>query len=182
MKKKYSLNFCILLLLVALCGCDSRTEDVKIMHNTVENVVKTLENRYQIQKMGFGEGGDKKFYKSISLSFIVLRVLSKNEGRKMLIRCAEELLKAINSNEQLLPYLLPSPFSITNIEMTLFIYHPDGKEALYPNISIFTVRNGKVMYKTDTPELKNKYGYFTEEEESYDEAVKIVQSQLQGSN
>ncbi len=135
-------------------------------------------NRYQIQQIGFGEGGDKKYYKSISLSFNVYRILSKDEGRKILLGCTEELLKEINSNLELLPYLLPSPFTVANIEVTLYVYHPNGTNVYYPNILIFTARRGKIMFKTELPEMKFKYGYYTEEEESYEDALEIVHFQL----
>ncbi|MBA2726769.1 MAG: hypothetical protein H0U49_01165 [Parachlamydiaceae bacterium] len=146
------------------------------MHKTINHVVKTIQNRSQLHFIGFGESGNKTHYYKVSLSFNIFRVLTKDEGRKLLITCKEELLSAINLNTKLLPYLQPSPFTQANVEIFIFSYHPDGKSTYYPEIGVFSAWNGIIKFETDAPGMKA--GFFTEETESYEDALEIVHSQL----
>lgn len=166
----------MLFLYIVLGGCDNRTEDTKMVHKAVYNVARTLNNRYQLHYIGLSEAGDKEHYKKIGLDFEMFRIISKDEGRKILIDCVEELLKEINSNPQLQPYLQPSPFTVANIEIAIFVRHPDGKAAYHPDLGILTVRGGIIRYSTDIPEMRHKFGFYTEEKESYEDALKIVAS------
>src|SRR5205085_1771860 len=99
-------------------------------------------NRHQLYYIGLSEAGDKTHYKEIGLYFELLRIVNKDEARKIVIDCAEELLKEINSNPQLQPYLQPSPFTVTNIEIFINIRHPDGKIAYYPDLGILSLSGG----------------------------------------
>jgi hypothetical protein len=168
------LMFC---LHITLGGCDGRSEKAKMAHKAVYNAVKTLNNRNQLHYIGIVEAADKQHYKKIGLEFELFRVVSKDEARKILIDSAEELLKEINSSPQLQPYLQPSPFTIANIEISIYIRHPDGNLVYHPDLGILSLRRGIIRYSTDTPEMRHKYGFYTEEKESYEDALKIVQSQ-----
>lgn len=180
---KKMIGFVLLCLMVflyiALGGCDNRSEKAKMMHKAVYNAAKIVGNRYQLHYMGLSEAADKKHYKEVGLHFEMFRIVSKDESRKMLVDCVEEMLKEINSNPQLQPYLQPSPFTVANIEIAIFIRHPDGQYAYHPDLGILTVRGGVIRYSTDIPEMRHKYGFYTEEKESYEDALKIVQSQVQ---
>lgn len=149
----------------------------RLGRNAMNNTVKILSKRYQLKCMGFGEAAFHGPYTEMSLSFQIDRPLSKDEGRKMLLDAAQEFLKAINSNEQLKPYLDPSPFEINSIVITIFPNEPDGRDVFYPNIAVFKLIQGNITYKSDTPKGQNKGSFFLRETESYEEALKIVESQ-----
>ncbi|MBA2727930.1 MAG: hypothetical protein H0U49_07145 [Parachlamydiaceae bacterium] len=160
-----------------VAGCGHISDEIKLARSIMINVAKTLEQRYQIKIIGFSEAGDKDYYNKIGLEFNVYRVLSKDEGREILIGCTEELLKSINSNSELQRYLQPYPFIVENVDIALYVYQLDGSDTYYPDISVITNWGGKIEFKTESKELKHKFGYTTREKESYEEALKIVRTQ-----
>jgi hypothetical protein len=162
---------------VALGGCDNRSEKAKMMHKAVYNASKTLNARHQMRYIGISEAGDKNHYKEVGMFFEIFRVVSKEESRKIMIDCVEELLREINSNPQLLPHLQPSPFTAANIEIAFYIYHPDGKRAYHPDLGSLSLNEGVIRYSTDIPEMQYKFGFYTQEKESYEAASKIVHSE-----
>ncbi len=168
-------TFLLCSILLFFVQCDSRSERAKLAHQAMYNAASTLENRYQMKFIGWSEGADEVHYKRMGLNFQVFRVLSKSEGRKMLIDSVNELLKEINTLSELQSFLNPAPFSPLNVEIHIFDYQPDGKDVYYPNIVAFTAYKGNLRYKTKIPE--NEFGYYTKESETYEEALSIVNSQ-----
>lgn len=143
----------------------------------MNNTIKTLEHRYMMNSMGYSEQGDERHYNKIGLQFQIFRPLSKDEGRKILIDSAEELLTAINTTPEMLSFLEPSPFTYLNVEIVIFTYHSNGQSTYYPDIAVFADRRGIIRFATEREDMK--YDYYTEEEETFEEALKIVQAQAQ---
>lgn len=52
----------------------------------------------------------------------------------------------------------------------------------HPDLGILSIRDGIVRYSTDALEMRRKFGFYTEEKESYESALKIVQSQNEFSH
>ncbi len=171
----FGLLFLMFFLFIALGGCDKRSEKAKMVHRAVYKTAETLNNRFQIRYVGISEAGGENYYKEVGLHFELFRIISKEEGREIIVNCAEELLKEINSNPQLLPYLKPSPFTVKNIEITIYVRHPDGRIPYHPDFCVLSLQRGLLSYSTTSPEMRLEYKFYTEEE-SYEDALKIVQS------
>ena len=176
MKKKILIGICSFCsVLLFFVGCDNRSERAKLAHSAMYKTLLILENRYQMKFIGWSEGADDHHYNHLGLNFDVFHILSKDEGRKMLIDGVEELLKQINATLELQPFLNPAPFMPANIELNIYDYQPDGNNVYYPNIVVFSAYGGKLHYKTKIPE--KEFGYYTNEKETYEEALNIVRSQ-----
>ncbi len=158
-------------------NCDGHSKKAKLAHQAMSNTIKTLEDRYQLHPVAISEAADDHFYTEIGLQFQIFHPLNKEEGRKILIDSAEELLKEINSMPGMLQYLQPSPFTPYNIEIMIFSYQPNGERSFYPNILTLVDSGGIIRYSTKTPGME--FGYHTVEEETYEEALKIVQAHKQ---
>lgn len=175
---KTFISFTIIILLsfiyLSFGGCDKRSEKRKLMFPIFIKISKKFEDEHRLKQVAFFEEGMKK-YNYVGLEFTSNRVLSKAEGRKFLIEAVEELKNEINSTPKLLPYLDPSPFTYDNIDIVIFDYNDDGSSIFYPNITVFNAFKGKILYKTKIPE--KPYGYYTVEEESYEDALKIVNAE-----
>lgn len=167
MKKVIGLLCLIFLFILYLVfwAWDNRPKEKKMMRKAIYNAVGTLENRYPLYYISRSESENKGYYNTIGTSFKLFQTISKEDGRKILVDCVKELLKEINSNTKLLPYLKPSPFTAANIEVTLYVYQPDGAGTLHPDIAIFLIRNEVISYQ-----------YYTEEKENYKDALKIIRS------
>ncbi len=162
----FGLLFLMFFLFIALGGCDKRSEKAKMVHRAVYKTAETLNNRFQIRYIGISEAADENYYKEVGMFFELHRITSIEEGREIIVDCAEELLNEINSNPQLLPYLKPSPFTVKNIEIAIYVRHPNGKIVYHPDLGILSLRGGIIRYSTDAPEMLYKPGFYTEEKKT----------------
>ena len=113
--------------------------------------------------------------KLIGFRFQVYRKLSKDEARAIVIDCAQSFLAEINQNEAIRKDLQVYPFDSEHIEVVLFIDRPDRGTFYHPDLAVVATRRGQVTYTTNDPD--HKYKYKSEETESFEEAVKILQNQ-----
>jgi hypothetical protein len=172
MKKLFFICVCFLF---AITNCETLKEDEIIARKIMYRVSNVLESRYQLRYAGYSEAGDKTGYTKMGLIFNRFGKMSKDEGRKMMVDCMNEFLKEINSDPKMQPFLITKPFTALNVSVVVFIYTDDRKNVFYPDIMIFGATRGKIQYLTKTPEIK--FGYYTDEEESFEEAVQIVEAQ-----
>lgn len=172
--KKYILPFFILVICMCV-GCERASVKSKLAHHAMAKVAKTLNQRYQLKFIGFSERAESNLYREIGLRLQISRVLSKEEGRAILIDSVKELLYELNGNPDLQEYLEPFPFTPDNVNIAIFVQLADGKTVYYPNILIFSLQDGKIEYDTKIPE--KEFGYYTEEKETWEEALQIVRSQ-----
>lgn len=108
----------------------------------------------------------------LALSFQIFRPLDKKEARFLVVDSALEYLNAINSNEEIRPFLKEYPFK--NVEIRIFIYNADGSDVYDPHIGTVSLHHGEVTYATDDPE--NRYTYKSKEKETFEEAARIVET------
>jgi hypothetical protein len=142
-------------------------------YKAVQETSKILKERYQLRYVGIAESGGKDYYTLIGTRFQLFRIVSKEEGRRILVDSTEELLKNINSNPAFLPHLKPSPFTAKNVEVVIFIYNENNGTVYYPDLTELSMMEGQIEYATEVPD--NKYRYYTVEKETYEEAKKIVE-------
>jgi len=146
----------------------------KIAHAIMRNVGHSFSERHRMQMMGITEAShpiDKR-YIEIGLAFQVRRPIPKEEGRKLLLECAEELLGQINAHPDFQPFLHEYPFPIQNIGIKFFVYDKTGRDLYHPEVTVFSLHKGKLGYYTNSPE--QKCGYFSKEKETYEEALQNV--------
>ena len=166
----------MLFLCITLAGYDNGSKRQKIAQQTVQNISKTLNKRYQLLYKNLSGSGSNNQYKKIGIYFDLFQIVDKEESRKILVGCVEEMLKQINTNLDLRPYLQSFPFTVENIELVIYIRQEGKQLVYYPDLGVLSVWGGLVRYKTEE-ENKYKTSFYTEDEESYAEALKIVQAQ-----
>ena len=169
------LFFVYFILLFAVTGCDRLAEDEIIARRLMYRVSDDLESRFQLRYVGYSEAGDKNGFTKIGLHFNRFGKLNKDEGRKIIIGCVKTLLNEINSDPKLQPFLINKPFTINNITIVMIVFTSERKDVFFPDIEVFAASRGKISYSTSSPD--QKYGYYTEEEETFEEAVRIVEQQ-----
>ena len=72
------------------------------------------------------------------------------------------------------------PFTDDNISISIFIKPPGVSQIYYPNIAVFSTSKGRLIYNAETIEVP--YLHAHEEEETYEEALKIVEAQNKDSH
>jgi hypothetical protein len=143
---------------------------------TEAQAAKEISAKYHMSCIGSGGAMHEKVEMSF-LSFTIYQPLNKDALRCLLINCVEDFLKIINTNEELRPHLIHYPFTEKEIKLEIFPKYPNGREVFDPIPWVISASNGKIIYRTQTPEGKIKYEDKQVDEESFEEARKIVQQQ-----
>src|ERR1700733_737299 len=175
MKRLFFILSILLFAIFAITRCDRRKEDAIIAHRLMCRVSDVLESRYQLRYAGCTEAGDKSGYNKIGLLFNKFGKMNKDEGRKTIIDCVNVLLNEINSDPKLQPFLINKPFTINNVRIVIIVFTSEGKDIFYPDIRVFSAFGGKINYSTKSPD--HKYNYYTREEETLEEAMRIIEAQ-----
>ena len=114
-------------------------------------------NDIQMMMMGFN------FYQEIDLK----------TARKLIVYVISEYLSQINNNKDVRPYLHEYPFTAKNVEIEIFIYHPNGSRLPQEKIYCISAINGSIYY------YRRGQKQYTEEtlcEETYEEALKLARN------
>lgn len=175
----YRMVFIAIFLSNCIFGCNSKPKHIsppyvemasKIRGTTAQKLAK----RHNMNIFGIG-GGMADCVNFLGLDFLIQGPLSKEQLRRILIDSVQELLKAVNGNEEIRPYLKNYPFTEREISVTLFIKDPNGKKIYDPEIGVASAGQGTIYYYTDDKE--NMYVYKQEIKEDYETALKIVQEE-----
>lgn len=136
-------------------------------------VAKKLARKHKIKLCGMG-GGMIDQVNKINLRFQINFPLTKEQLRRILVDCTEELLTAFNSDTKIRPYLCTYPFR--NVSIIIFCSDMDRGSLFHPDISTVSFLNEVVTYRTSD---EDGIRYKTEVEESYAEAKAIVERERQ---
>lgn len=147
----------------------------KLAYKIVENFSKKMKSKYNLQYSGVFEAAPNGTYDTIGLLFNYPHILTKDQGRTLLLNCAEDLLNTFNSVPEFRQYMTNSLFTQKNIEITIFVRSPELDDVYYPDIAVFSFFNNTLWFNAYSPQ--KKVGYYTEEEESYEEAKQIIEKQ-----
>ena len=163
---------------ISLLFGDSRTPSTKMAHKITKEIGCKLKSNYGLNCMGISEEGPDGKYKKIGIIMNYPKVLSKDEGRVLLLNCLNEALKAFNSYPNFKQYMANVPFTGKNIMIKIYIEPPKQRDVYFPDIGVLSLYNDTLWYKTYTAEMD--YEKFIEDEETYEEAMKIVEAQQKG--
>jgi hypothetical protein len=130
-----------------------------------------------LKYFGISEEGSDGKYKTIGLELSFNKLLSKDEGRILILNCVQDILEAFNSYPSFRQYMANSPFTGDNIIVNIFIKPPNVDWVYHPDIAVFSFFDDIVEYSYKYPE---KPFVFQTVEESYDEALRIVDAQRNG--
>lgn len=134
-------------------------------------VAKKLAKKHQMDCVGVGGGMMGSVY-MIGLSFEINRPIDRDEARARIVDCVEELLTAVNQNEEIRPYLKNYPFTTHNVQVAIFIKDKDRRNLHDPLISVVSVfESDDISYCTTEP---NKMTYKNQVHEPYQEALAKV--------
>jgi len=153
------------------------SDDSKMLYRFIRRTGKILEKKYQIRQSATGIGGmDKVWLMSIDFDRYG-DPINEQEARKLIIACVDDFLEAVNNDEELRPFLQDFPFTAKNLELRIFNFDKNQELQSFPFIAIVTDSRGKIGFLTKDPNIK--YGYKTDTEETYDEAVAILKQEKQ---
>lgn len=136
---------------------------------------KYLRKNYDLYYYG-GGGGFLENVRVIALHYRTVKHLSVDDARVLFINCVEELLKRINQDEKIRPYLEHYPFTEKGIEFSIAFYK-NNKERVPSSFPAYVfLINEKIYYDyydRETEMLKDLYS------EPYQESLSIVKERGQ---
>jgi hypothetical protein len=147
----------------------------KMVSKITRELSGKFKKKYDLNFMGISEAADEGKYKIVGMELNCKKILSKDEGRRLLLQCAQDTLDALNSYPQFRQYMINYPFTGKNIIVHIYSKPPKNFDVYHPDIAVFLFYNDILSYKTNSPQ--NSFEYFTKEKETLEEAKKIVASQ-----
>src|SRR5690349_1050648 len=79
------------------------------------NVGKKLAKKHQMELISVGGGMNGSVY-MIGLGFEIHHPMDRAEARERIVDCVEELLRTVNENEEIRPFLKNYPFTTKNVQ------------------------------------------------------------------
>ena len=107
----------------------------------------------------------------INLSLCTQKKLDLEQTRQLFISLIQNLLKKINSDTRIKPYLHNYPFTSKNLCLSLHFVDKKDDNVLPPYIGMVRLMFGKVFYSLQS--LKDEMLFEHIHEETYEEALKI---------
>ncbi|HEV8052861.1 MAG TPA: hypothetical protein VGP47_10235 [Parachlamydiaceae bacterium] len=169
-------GFLLCLIFYNCLSCNSSSQHisppyVEMAAKIRSEVAHKLAKRHNMRIFGLG-GGMADCVNFLGLDFQIQGPLSKEQLRRILIDSVQELLKAVNSDEQIRPFLKNYPFTEKEIMITLFVIDKRGENIYDPQIAVATSGQGTMSYNTDDKD--NKFVYKQKIKEDYQTALKII--------
>ena len=164
---------------LGLLFSDTRKPKTKMAHKIINQINQKFTGKYGLQCCGISEASPEGKYTNLGIEFSYPYILTKDQGRILLLECVEDALQAYNSYPEFRPHMDNYPFNGRNIIITIFIKPKKNPDVYYPDIRVFSFYNDKLRYDSYTPESYKACRYFTEEKETYEEALKIIEEQYQ---
>ena len=154
------------------CSCFSRpfSEDRKAAFQMIKEASHDYKKKYGLRYCGVREAAPEGKYEFLGIIVDCKRVLSREEGRKILVECYDDFLQRINNNENFKQYMQVYPFTEDNVSVVIFIQPPDQSFVSRPDIGIFALRKNEITYVTYPPD------YLTGGKSSYDDVETLEQA------
>lgn len=170
----------LIILMFMLSGCVlsllnsyEEPEQAKFVGEILDKASKKLRSKYDMRPIGTGIGMPDGVVTMLALSFEKTGPLSREEGRKIIVDCVQDILQIINTHEKIRPYLKNYPFSATDVEVRIFLEDKFRNDIFDPNYGVISSINASIDYKYTSAENPNKY--MKVEKEKFEEALKMVQ-------
>lgn len=158
---------------------DRRPQEDVLSDRRIIKTGKRLEQKYNMSISAVG-GATKEGLWLLTVMFDRKgEPMTIEEGRRVIIDCIQEYLKDINNDEELRPYLKVYPFTIDNLHVAIINFAKDGSLVFDPILELITSRQEKIIYRTR--DSADKYKYKNTFEETYEEALGILQKEREAS-
>ena len=98
----------------------------------------------------FGSGGQMMDQiKLLELFFLCHQPVNIEKGRELVLKAGEELIREINSDNRIRPYLNNFPFESKNITIKLYIQRLDGFSFGEEELGVISASEGIIAYRVD---------------------------------
>ena len=127
--------------------------------------------KYKLRSIGSG-GGMAYDVEEIRVMFFAYRPATIEEARVLETSLTEKLLKKINENEKIRPYLREYPFKANRARVSVSFHKPNSSVYTDGSVAYVLQAKGQILYCAADPKTED---YYDLHEEPYEEALKLVQ-------
>ncbi len=151
----------------------------QLVNEILNTTARIIKKKYDITPCGEGASMPGGPIRKLTLCFDTKKPYTKEELRKLLVKCANELLDQVNTNTEIQTYLYEKPFTIRNIQIIIYNLDVNGREVCDPDISVGEISRDELMYQSVDP--ANTFRYKSQYRETYEEALQVIQMDSKGS-
>jgi hypothetical protein len=145
--------------------------------NEVRNkVTRKYVEKYGLTVSGVVDSASEGVIHEIGVHFRIHKLISKQKARQIVVECTQDFIKELNNHPHLKPYFKNYPCTAKNINIYLFIFHPDGEMTYFPDLGVTSTRNGTIEFDTNDP--KHQVKYKTYEVETFEEGVERLKFEI----
>jgi len=167
--------FTFVLLIFFISGCIKNDTRIDYSSNVKSQLANEISNRVALQlkkeqdlyPCGFG-GGMMNQIRMLALSFNYYKPVEIEQARELLFSAGSLLLKTVNENEKIRPYLDTYPFQPKNIEIRIFLKAADKFAIEDEKLCGISMLDGILEYEIHDPKTKKLTTIYSE---TYEEAM-----------
>ncbi len=164
----------VLLLAILMMACSQTlppdlrvSEKQKLANEVRRKVAKQMKQEANLRPCGT-MGQMMNEIEVLGLSFFYFQPVDIAEGRKLAVQAVEAMLKEINQEPRIRPYLVRYPFQPRNVQITIHLRNPDNSEPPQEALQVVRASEGMLRYKIDD---STRNGLITIYKETYQEAL-----------
>lgn len=176
---KIKLFFFVILLIIGIfftksISANSGANYVNIADKITDKTADELKKSESLRLIGTG-GQMMDNIKLMRMIFQLRKELDIDGARVLLLKAAHLYLTNINQNHEIRPYLVQAPFTIKNIEISVFFCRADGSTSPTQKLISASIIDGILSYKKDHP--TDRFDLIIVKKESYNEALILANMQ-----
>lgn len=141
----------------------------EIIHSFEKECVKEFKS-FKLRSIGSG-GGFAHDVEEVSVMFFSYVPATIEEARALEVTLTEKLLKKINENEKIRPYLREYPFPSSRARVSVSFHKRNGDYYTDGSVAYIFQARDNLFYYTADPKTKDQTVLF---KEPYEDAVKLV--------
>ncbi len=158
---------------------EARIEQARKMVGLVQQkTCKRLAQKYHLSAVGSGSAMFGGPIRDIFISFKSVGFADKNDARRLIVACVNEMVEAAHEIPTVDHYLYSPPFTEKNTEIAIFFTDQRGAETFHPYIGVVSYLLGDIYYRTYNP--NDKYCNYQEiTKETYKEALEAIRKETE---
>ena len=121
-------------------------EEDRIFENVLSQAAQIIGKKYNLKYIG-GGGSAVNQITFFAISLAGDNAYSREQLRRILIQSSKIFLQVINTHKKVQQHLSKRPFTIEDIEITIFNHDKDGRDLVDPLISTGDISEG-ILYRS----------------------------------
>jgi hypothetical protein len=173
----YIISILMVIIGFTLDAKEDESEDSPVYTQYVAEITRAFSKQIK-KEFGLeceGNGGCMPYdIEEISIKFAANQRATIEQARELEVKITERFVQMINAHEKIKPFLRETPFPSSRVKVGISFYQRNNTPYIDGSVAYVSQVNSRIYYRAENPD--NRYVYKQIKNESYEEALKIVQS------